>query len=536
MFPLFLKERRDTLSLHKCNKITRTLAALIMIVIMTFSVTATSYENAYAAIGETIVIGETVIAVETAIAWLLAAFGLYATSALVYENRDNLILWGQNRIIDFQVFCEETYDKATIAAEDASVWLQKLARGTLDKASEVYQAFKAWCESLIGGKKRDVIYGQYDLSMGKITRNAQLIKNADYTDGKGLSVENGKFVGFEHTASYYIYGMNTYILTTLPAQAGKAVSIMHNPNAAKDKYDISYGVCSLKDFDILDSKYDLTFNDDVVTKNIIKPYAITIGDYTVYSYSKDSYNTTIDGNLKTLRGDWITSINDCHISSYSTYDVGKKDILLALTYLDYLGLLDKNSFKEESEVTANDKTQEIFDRDGTLDNYDLVAPVTDADTNTDIITIPWDHIGTYDEDGVLDISDVLDQPIADVTGDIVLPVDRVNDTTIADDVPITDIITDTSEMKDYTVKGLESVFPFCIPFDFINFINCLSAEPTAPKFVWHMDFLENMGFDSYTIEIDLSSFNSAAKIMRIMELLAFIIGLIMATRSMFIRG
>ena len=41
---------------------------------------------------------------------------------------------------------------------------------------------------------------------------------------------------------------------------------------------------------------------------------------------------------------------------------------------------------------------------------------------------------------------------------------------------------------------------------------------------------------TYDIVIDLSSFNSVAELLRDMECLAFIVGLIMITRSRMIRG
>ena len=196
-------------------------------------------------------------------------------------------------------------------------------------------------------------------------------------------------------------------------------------------------------------------------------------------------------------------------------------------------LESSNVFNTPTDVNVADKTQQVFERDGTLDAYDIVAPVGVDD---DILSIPWQNIGAYDVDGVLDITDILDNPINVITDGIVVPVDTVEDKTIIDDVPIDDVIVDNTTYDNYTIKGLETVFPFCLPFDFIKFINCLSASPKAPRFEWDMDFLEDLGLQKYTIVIDLSTFNSVAEIMRKMELLAFIIGLIIATRSKFIRG
>ena len=78
----------------------------------------------------------------------------------------------------------------------------------------------------------------------------------------------------------------------------------------------------------------------------------------------------------------------------------------------------------------------------------------------------------------------------------------------------------------------KSVFPFCVPFDLIDFLGILAAEPEAPKFTWR--FYAPPVVDE-EIEIDLSVFDTVASIMRTMELLAFCVGLILLTRNI-IRG
>lgn len=78
----------------------------------------------------------------------------------------------------------------------------------------------------------------------------------------------------------------------------------------------------------------------------------------------------------------------------------------------------------------------------------------------------------------------------------------------------------------------KNVFPFCVPFDLIDFLGILAAEPEAPKFTWR--FYAPPVVDE-EIEIDLSVFDTVASIMRTMELLAFCVGLILLTRNI-IRG
>lgn len=80
------------------------------------------------------------------------------------------------------------------------------------------------------------------------------------------------------------------------------------------------------------------------------------------------------------------------------------------------------------------------------------------------------------------------------------------------------------------------MFPFCLPFDLIDFIKVLDAPAEAPKFTIPFKYPTRSGTATYDIVIDLSSFNSVAELLRDMECLAFIVGLIMITRSRMIRG
>lgn len=76
--------------------------------------------------------------------------------------------------------------------------------------------------------------------------------------------------------------------------------------------------------------------------------------------------------------------------------------------------------------------------------------------------------------------------------------------------------------------GLANVFPFCIPFDLYALVGNLKAGREAPVIVF--EFPEQFGWGG--IEIDLSVYDEAAQILRHMELLLFIIGLAVNTRSL----
>lgn len=79
------------------------------------------------------------------------------------------------------------------------------------------------------------------------------------------------------------------------------------------------------------------------------------------------------------------------------------------------------------------------------------------------------------------------------------------------------------------VVDLSKFFPFCIPFDLIHLVQALDANPVAPK--WSLK-LEPPQFPvEWEVTLDLSQFESLAKIFRTGETLLFVVGLILITRG-----
>lgn len=98
------------------------------------------------------------------------------------------------------------------------------------------------------------------------------------------------------------------------------------------------------------------------------------------------------------------------------------------------------------------------------------------------------------------------------------------------------------EVKPYTAD-LKDVFPFCIPFDLIHLFEVFDAEPEAPVFEIPIDLQVDNPFTgasivSYkdTIKIDLSDYEEPIKVIRVFEVIFFLIGLMLITRSHMIKG
>lgn len=229
---------------------------------------------------------------------------------------------------------------------------------------------------------------------------------------------------------------------------------------------------------------------------------------------------------------------------------------------DYLGSWRANSHLISDSYVSSDNVTYLQDAavNGTsaLDQFEqLPEPDKDPDDDDKPVEVPFvplpipNELETarrglnQDADGN-PLTDAQGNPLTDADGNPltqakpgIVPSERIGTLTDAisqakTDTPTPDNPNDNpdDERTKRHDADWQNLFPFCIPFDLIEFLGVLAADPVAPKFEWRI-YAPNVV--DYTLEIDLSPFDSVAKICRTMELLAFCIGLILITRNI-IRG
>lgn len=99
------------------------------------------------------------------------------------------------------------------------------------------------------------------------------------------------------------------------------------------------------------------------------------------------------------------------------------------------------------------------------------------------------------------------------------------------DILDTDIETETGSASANKYKrDLRMIFPFCLPFDLVHFLQALKAEPEAPCF--EIPFVVPALNIDMKVKLDLSFLDPVMKIFRLGELGFFIISLIIGTRKM----
>ena len=163
------------------------------------------------------------------------------------------------------------------------------------------------------------------------------------------------------------------------------------------------------------------------------------------------------------------------------------------------------------------------------DTNTIVSSYTDSTTADTIeVAIPSDvgRILTNVQDRVISVSQAITQAQAVV-------VDK------ADSQAVTEAqATVASDIPQFQTVGLSDLFPFCIPFDFIRFLNAFSDEPKTPEFDIQLPtgLKQNGNLQWYTQHVDFHQFDTIAMITRDIELVLFCVGLCLITRNIMIRS
>lgn len=176
-------------------------------------------------------------------------------------------------------------------------------------------------------------------------------------------------------------------------------------------------------------------------------------------------------------------------------------------------------------IGALNGTFEITDT--TITNYGSISTtVLDlSNVHDDTYTFPLTGSleNTLDDTHTMVFNPTLDEDITNV-GDITVTYPQNPSIPTLKDV---DKIENIDDLKfDWT-----TVFPFCIPFDFIKFLKVLCSDPITPEVNWNYDLV---GFKG-TLNLSLKDYNDVASLLRKMETFSFILFLIFKTREL-IRG
>lgn len=285
---------------------------------------------------------------------------------------------------------------------------------------------------------------------------------------------------------------------------------------------------------------DLPFTMQLNGSNIAMRFEIYTGDgvFALWEYSSgDNYRPWFISNYPEGKVKRISIGANGQVQQESILSVSSHKESGVIYYVDSGVGWSKTSFNSEG-IYAYPSGSVLALAES---NYAIVAGANyELFLDTGTIETPYESPEYNSGDGaILDVGAAWGMTYDQVTYRVIPGTYEDSEITYDSEQAVQEQVTDTpandisQEPGDYTVTGLSSVFPFCIPFDIYSFFSCLAADPVAPSFEWRFYV---PGICDETIVLDLSQFDTVAQIVRTMELLAFIVGLAFVTRDKMIKG
>lgn len=456
-----------------------------------------------------------------AFAFVLTLLGFVVENGIsnAWENREEYLSYLTNLKEDFTSWCAESKEWCSIKANDFDMWLDMVAQGTLDKSSDCWQAIKDYCVDLktrIDNLNKPVTSSEvikvdgaeeWFLAQTNITHpvSSKTVSSTNYTDAPQIVTANLKNWGRE-----VYYGSNTKLVSFKFADSAN-ILIAINADWSTDGCYPYGGVNGLYNF--------VTY----YSNSNIKGFPAFAGGrlWTMYKSSPIMDDKVLtfqfDCNLPSPYYDDVVIPALCSFAS--GYLNGYKDWDIEIPKDD--GIAEDVA----QGLTVAGGTSGVIERDGSLDNLDVVGV---SGVKDDVVPIDWDNVSVEDLSNPYPYDDVK-------TVDLVDGVIVGTDTPIDEVVPPIDGSDTSSDRNNYTLSGLTELFPFCIPFDMVMLFQTLKADAVAPCFNWKFVYYVDGEKKTEDIVLDLSKFNKVAEILRMMELLAFMIALTIKTRDL-IRG
>lgn len=496
--------------MFKRYKAAKRVLALLLCGCLVFGSVNQARFKSYAIVTE-IIAGGAAIAGGLAIGYLLHMLGVTAVDKAVYKSKETVIDWANEQVAKYKKWNAANKDayKSDDLDKEFGAWTTKLKQGTLDKSSAIWKDFKKWVSDEV-----------YKPNL-KGTLAAGINEKASCSNPQNGSTSVYEFTSFSAESIFFCYTYADMFFVGALSTGDPDIKLTI----------LEPGTLSLSSGDVfthgLGGEYDSSkfgFFRYYSAKLCDMSY---VTDASIFPNYLGNVNYTSDAYEKVAG--WLAS------GVVPGYPAGTVD----------------------GSLTGG--ISDVYKKSNVLDNVDIVGGVdtptavgavsvpiawpVNEDTLVDTLggvqdgSIPWDktlsNVGTAAVDVVGGKTYVIGNEGV-TTKEYVYAKDKAD--AKDEEITVPDVVAPSANLGAYTIAGLEKMFPFCLPFDLIDFIKVLDAPAEAPKFTIPFKYPTRSGMATYDIVIDLSSFNSVAELLRDMECLAFIVGLIMITRSRMIRG
>lgn len=176
-------------------------------------------------------------------------------------------------------------------------------------------------------------------------------------------------------------------------------------------------------------------------------------------------------------------------------------------------------YPDGSQAVTDDETIPVVGEDASGNDVSL-DDVQSGAVPIDNVKLDFDK---FDDDAIIDL---LQQILAKIDS---LPVVDTDDNTLTSDIADSvSVSLDISELNNLQVPtGISSVFPFCLPFDFVRGLQLLSSKPVAPVFdiPFNIPSFGMFPGSENTIKLDMSEYSKYFEVLRWVQVIIFSISL-----------
>lgn len=301
--------------------------------------------------------------------------------------------------------------------------------------------------------------------------------------------ESAKVIGISNNNEYALYG---YLATGTTSSANTAADFVNNERVCSGYWWLS--------------EYYNNSKRHVVAYMLTNQAATNVGYKTLYPYYSGpmsfygetgfsgGFNGTSNISSIEINGNTWRLGRSSYLESYFTFIDGDVKPVVS-EVLDGIEV-GEESIKLEGELKYPTTTE---DGETIPATTDIVVGIPD---------LPLDQTG-----------DTAAETIIDLVTDAPLDTTKYVDSGGVDEPTVPPV-------ADMGLSGLETIFPFSLPFDIYYLVHSFRGEPVAPV----VDLPLNVpGLGDYTLHIDLSAYNDVAEILRAVEILPVILGLIILT-------
>lgn len=400
----------------------------------------------------------------------------------------------------------------------------------------------AFAAPVVGGEVAGFLAGALGAA-GHSQSEIDGLSISDQLDLLGNDLKNGNLtLDTPITYDTNIDGINQSVSTSLGVHLGLSKDVpFYNPPVyalnwyaeAVKNFISDYNVLSNSDYFIQTPTTDMNGYGVKVVINSSSGLEIWYGDFLILYDNPDFFRPKMYGNLRIERYSYDRKTNTNVLVSVTERD-GTAN-LGGTSLEEYIQNINSGYYEITGDVRAIADSPALPDyavdyeyQLGEIDGIAITPDMLNPDGTVTIDGVTYDPADYLDPDSLTE--EGKKQLIYNIANVITNTYVKSEDKPLVDEDDIT--VEVAEELENFTVPtGIITVFPFCLPFDFVRGMKTLVQKPKVPVFKAELDLTNFCGYDlgKHTIEISFEKWEPAAAVCRWFFILLYVYTLILLT-------